>query len=95
MSSVSFQYEKCFCFSSSQHKAVVVSKEIKVPGGSVLVNPSLEQEEVGRYVTLETSTFTAATKKEAKEDIGGLGIEVDEILTRSCSHAANGRGQPQ
>ena len=68
----------------------MVSKEIKVPGGSVFVNPSLEQEEVGRYVTLETST-----KKEPKEDIGGLGIEVDEILTRSCSHAANGRGQPQ
>lgn len=55
-------------------------KEITVPGGSVFVNPSTEEQEVGRYVTIGKHT--------PEGGIGGLGIEVDEILTRSGSKLA-------
>lgn len=54
-----------------------MSKEVKVPGGSVFVNPSLELEEVGKYVAVPTKP--AATN----EGIGGLQKEMDEILTMS------------
>ena len=61
---------------------MTVSKEVTVPGGSVFTNPSSDHEEVGRYVTLPTLKETA----ECEEGIGGLGIEVEAILTQSGSH---------
>ena len=62
---------------SLQHEPVVVSKEITVPGGSVFVNPSVEKEEVGKYVAKPT--------KPATTRVGGLQNEVDEILIKSGS----------
>ena len=58
----------------------MVSKEVTIPAASVYVNPSLDQEEVGRYVPVPTHRKTAAS-----EGIGELGKEVDEILTQSGS----------
>ena len=61
---------------------MTVSKEVKVHGGSVYVNPSSDHEEVGRYVTMPTPQMEAH-----EEGIGGLREEVEEILTRSASQS--------
>ena len=73
--------------SISQHEPVVTSKIISVPGGSVFVNPTTtdkDNEEVERYVTVATNGKPPATGS-MEGGIGGLGKEVEAILTKSGS----------
>lgn len=72
--------------SGPQHSPIVVSKEVKVPGGTVFINPSQSREEVGDYV---------AKGQERETSIGVLQMEssFDEIMIRNGSQPAGEDGQ--
>ena len=74
---------------SPQHPPIVVSKEVKVPGGTVFINPSQSREEVGDYVTTEREG------QERETSIGVLQMESSfkEIMIRNGSQHVGEDGQ--